>query len=432
MSQHDCAWLLEAGEQGSKIKQTLLGDRSSLAKDLLRASEIGHDIVSKSLKKLADANRLNELGITWHQEACGYLNGIRAAADAAYARIHPTELNDHLVEAVEHFDRVWFQEHERTVKEDSESTDLPLPAGVSCSLPSYWTVRDLIDRWATGSAQSSDSNHRATTTLLAARNRDAGYLMRLTVELFPRESIGEGPTGPFCPDPLSFGLTDIRQLLKPMQNAWERSRLSRHFRGRWRIENMVEETARPFGILYLNSLGDTSAEAATLVALLAASGDPYQEDSGNYLQATGHESSLLDSRVAISASLTTGDKEHPTLVKLTKVGLVPLKVTAPGLEAAIDTVAVSGGGLDGEDSSSDLNQILDKQRKASASNPYRGVTVERLDTIGEALDLMLVTNRYLAKYNEAIRKRWLEQWEGDTGKADADKQPWSHTDTISE
>jgi hypothetical protein len=103
-----------------------------------------------------------------------------------------------------------------------------------------------------------------------------------------------------------------------------------------------------------------------------------------------------------------------------KVESVPSKLGAA--RGLLDTVVL----VEQQPLTDALQEARAAQDKARGrQEEYSGLHVEYVTSLGEALDLMLVTNRHLARYQDSVRERWLCQWEGETGKSKADPREWT-------
>lgn len=298
----------------------------------------------------------------------------------------------------------------------------------------YWTSYDLLLGWCGGTVRS---RYMATTPVaIVDRVARKGYILWLTVELFPSDR-----GGPFTPDLRYLGLTSIgagkESFFEATQSVWAASGLARHgWRGRWRLESVcpnyvkslcndlsyslaAEDEARD---LFPAKLAERSAEVSILCALLAASGDPAGDRGGG----TELPSEPLDPGVLITATLNetwgafSGRQsllEHP-------VG----HVADDGLRYKIN--AAFRGHI-GRVLLSSKQRASKEYEALGLSDPTYGntdhkVSIKSVSTVGDALNEMLLQNKYLRAYQQDCRNNWLKQWDGDTGRATAlDHQPWN-------
>ncbi|MEO8497750.1 MAG: hypothetical protein ABI614_22010, partial [Planctomycetota bacterium] len=156
-----------------------------------------------------------------------------------------------------------------------------------------------------------------------------------------------------------------------------------------------------------------SAQAATLCALLAATGNPYGElDRAHSEQPRAVDP--LDLQVAISATVDrNSDAKNPIERQLGPVTSIPKKLSSAA--GPLDTFVFQ---KDQPDDSEQQIAQLDKERAEQEKRalPYMGLHIERAETVAEALDLLLVTNRHLRKYQKIVRHEWLKQWEDGTAR----------------
>lgn len=299
----------------------------------------------------------------------------------------------------------------------------------------YWVVRDLLDHWVTErqSEGKLPAWKSATTAVVFANvgNLD-GLVVWLTVELC---DLSEKTPGAFCPAPCYLGLTAITNRGLPannfhqtLQDAWTWSNLGKWYRGRWRISfARPDKPALATDDAYPAHLIGPSAQAAAFCALLAASGSPYRTDPSEKPAGTAEP---IASDVAISATVRRAGAD------ILQWPLGPVGGMASKFDSArklLDTfIHAAYEQLSGE------AKAIGKERTASwdkkcpeKSQVYRGLHIESCKTVGEALDLVLETNRILAAHQDEIRARWLCQWEGETGKARTDdKRDWTQADMI--
>ena len=205
-----------------------------------------------------------------------------------------------------------------------------------------------------------------------------------------------------------------------MSEVWAMSGLRDEFRARWRIETPPENArlSNDDNTLHFPTrLSGRSAQAATLCALLAASGNPYQEDDR---QVAAGVVDPLDLKIAISATVKSGGKNaKPIELSLGDVGKVPEKLSSAW--PALDTVAFQKLPRDTEEDDTQIRTLMYERENARKSGEqYAGLHIERVATIADALDLMLQTNRHLREYQAISRHKWLGQWENNTARFDGD------------
>ena len=257
-----------------------------------------------------------------------------------------------------------------------------------------------------------------------------GVVKWLTVELFR-----DGLSG-LIPDLLTLGLTDIdardtrgKSFLGYVDEVWELSGLgSKGFSGRWRLLNRAPlhmEYLYPTGDnktdLVLNSISGNSAQAALLVALLAASGQVFAP-VGDLAANAPVDRQYLNPDHAITAgvdarSAVPGD---PRALRLTEIGSLDEK------HGALERYAKFH---DRQDSKLRLNTILLfkdeyendpvvlESRKAETARARSNQTVEvaglhynPATTIQDALDAMLECNQWADLIRTATTTAWEKEW----------------------
>ncbi|MCY2996052.1 MAG: SUMF1/EgtB/PvdO family nonheme iron enzyme [Planctomycetota bacterium] len=295
-----------------------------------------------------------------------------------------------------------------------------------------WITWDVLQRLvpvSTGQAAGAGSVRSATTPVLVAPPWSRrGFVMWLTVELLP------DCRGGFDPDPLSLGLTAVQDeptagafnppadqervsgnqdrcdLLHIMRRVWAVSAVGDRFRGRWGITCQCPVADSPFSHLppvFVRRLEGRSVEAAALAAIWAASGTvPYDTPF-----AAGRPLPLMLD-VAVTACLDHSAAERPS-----DMALRPVKSIGPKLvgarEAGLDTVLLAE---DEEPSAAEDQPRAADRPTAAGHQPSASVHVVRIKTIREALDRMLVTNRFLNKWQEQQQRIWRDQWESGTAE----------------
>ena len=160
--------------------------------------------------------------------------------------------------------------------------------------------------------------------------------------------------------------------------------------------------------------------------MLAASGDPYQIDGKR------SEGEPIDPTVAISAQVTEElDANVPNVgpkhvaknevAKVLQHKLDDIDYKSGKLTAArafgLSTVYFSGSELDRlknetDDAGNSVQALVEQQNKASGL----GLTILQASNVLEALDGVLLTNRYLKKMQEKIQQEWLRPWKAGTAE----------------
>ncbi|TWT89164.1 hypothetical protein [Stieleria varia] len=273
-----------------------------------------------------------------------------------------------------------------------------------------------------------------------------GAVVWLTIDLF-RDGIST-----FTPDLFSLGMTQVATatggedgILTSFDAMWELSGLARHgFSGRWRITNApttvcnasrLEKEATDIG-----SLVGGSAECATLVGLLAASGFVYEP-----VPAAGESPKESIRRVALNpffaATATVSrsiakppedlsaqqradwDSDQRNL-QLGKVFDVDNKLGAASryrlepdrtdIQPLIDTIVISQDDFDAESNANaakrnQVQQAIDRDKQKS--NSVYGIHFQPCRTIQDALNWMLSVNQWKRALNEYKLKQWEDQWD---------------------
>ena len=296
----------------------------------------------------------------------------------------------------------------------------------SAATPGYWIAyqiavdaleKVLLEPELTQPPQ--DFRYSAVAPVLFFLNEhESGYVFWLEVELF------DDFPGVFVPDVLKFGLTDISNLLEPMQEVWEASGLSETFRGRWRITSDYpgdDPTFKNYNqeAIYPDELSGRSLQAAALAALWAASGQiPVGPVAGS--EQTPETFTLdgkplaLNPQIAISAriDLNTTDRQNDSIaLGAISDGSMGPKADAMSRyslihqpnETMFDSLIVVG---------KDVDEVRTRFTKADEDDPeYRGLRIiEDCQTMADALDWMLEVNAWKKSWNEACQAEWESQW----------------------
>jgi len=310
-------------------------------------------------------------------------------------------------------------------------TELPARTGelqgrsFTVSPLAFWAAHDLVAHLWEPDAPPSSGPRTVATPILA--NITSRGLFRLTIELLECRC-----GGPFCPDLRYLGLTNIctsngkeGNFLEAMNQVWEVSGLARkNYRGRWRIESPQSEMDQLVDdeetFHFPTFFAGRSAQAAALCSLLAATGDPYSK--GNQDNICERDSALepesLDERVAVTATVIPNSMiGRPQDLLLGPVGRICEKIK--NAHPAIRTLVLSAKR---EQNAETAGQGPNGQRDAADGDhgPHGDVHVERARTVSDALDLLLLTNRHLRSYQNAVRDNWLAQWESGTACRDGD------------
>ena len=256
-----------------------------------------------------------------------------------------------------------------------------------------------------------------------------GVVKWLTVELFR-----DGLTG-LIPDLYTLGHTNINEpdsagksFLEYFDDVWTLSGLDRlGFSGRWRLLNRAPLHAE---YVYptlaeadqrLDSVSGNSAQAALLVALLAASGQVFAPVAELPADATVDRQYLnLDHAITAGVAgrpAVAGDPRNVVLVEVAEIGVK---------HAALETYARLH---DKEDSPLRLNTILlsgadyKTRQQTAASSPsgigrqppkqaaeFGALHYQSATTIQDALDAMLECNQWSRAIRASTTGTWEAQW----------------------
>lgn len=354
---------------------------------------------------------------------------------------------------------------------------------LKCSHESYWIARDVLAVFVGEREVSHLVPHHAVTPVLGAELTSGDDvdtpILWLTVELIPQPN-----GGVFCPDPLFHGLMDVGtyepgtdHLVTAMQEVWEASGLASRFRGRWRFTTECPKDAKRNSgqePVFVPRVHGRSAQGAALVALLAASGDPYLDgkhgriDTGSgatpargslppgsaddqpapawraqepsYRRPAALELCNLDLEIVLTVQLARKDQREfidededtdrsPLNRRVFAVNAIDQKLNAARWK--LDTVLLARNQPAGP--ASDLDRIREDQRRAEEDTngqPYMGIRIDEVDTILSAIDRMLVTNRFLWTFQEVTRDQWLQSWERRTARCAGDEAPGPDDDNL--
>jgi hypothetical protein len=112
--------------------------------------------------------------------------------------------------------------------------------------------------------------------------------------------------------------------------------------------------------------------------------------------------------------------ECPEGQPLTSIPLKPVLSVGAKLRAAqarrLDSVLLAG---DEENTAEEQEIDRERDQAANRSRRHAGLHVERLATMGDALDRMLETGRTLRSWQEEVQQRWLALWEPGTATEEA-------------
>ena len=309
----------------------------------------------------------------------------------------------------------------------------------------------LVSNW-------TSSNIASTPVFLASKSyiETHGRVMWLTVELF--KDCGSG----FAPCPRTLGMMSLRDgetnedldnsFLTAMDKSWHLSRVAEQgYRGRWTLTHLPPRVFQydasnkeyllddsPKKPSFLRSITGGSAEAAALIAILAASGmipddDPNNPDSKPFHLtdaagiSSGQYSALrLAGQIGITASLNTSSANNTMRVVDIELGSVldcDLKLAgaqnyklSTESETLLDTIIVSKvESTDNEEARLVKARIdaaeLAQQQATDNNESFRGINFRKCKTVGEAINWMLTVNRFKDALNKKRCQDWEDKWE---------------------
>ncbi len=258
-----------------------------------------------------------------------------------------------------------------------------------------------------------------TPILLKPIEYGDGLVATLTIEL-----IEDDGAGVIDPNPFQIGLTVIDEFMKQSINeAWMKAgpEVLQHFRARWSISNfrslVTSSGATSLEPKPVPNVGGPSAQAAALIAIWAAAGTiPDQLEIADRFSLPGRRSLELLPDAAVSAVLGEVDQDKPLAdIPLLPVGGTDDATNGTGKKlhvaaiASIDPVVIAS---DESESAEETNAIENRKQATADSKPYTGPTPPlRVNTIGQAANLLLVVNRWLYEWDNAHTKSWENEWD---------------------
>jgi hypothetical protein len=263
------------------------------------------------------------------------------------------------------------------------------------------------------------------TPLLGAAGEE-GVVLWLHVELY---KLGKNLSGELVPDLLGMGLTGVNdRFLAAFAEAWKATQLGSQVYGVWRIDTNPPPGFLPGKPSGLELLRGPSAQAALLVALLAATGYPDEYEPPPSQPAAGNPPASknllrfdqrglivaepLDLKTALSATVDfQAPAESIRARKLTSVGQVPTKAEGAVRQQLDTAVFFKDEALAPEFQESEKGTRAAQQGQLEPDGePYRGLWIERAATVEEAVDLLLERNKYLRAYQASIQTAWDDLW----------------------
>lgn len=264
---------------------------------------------------------------------------------------------------------------------------------------------------------------QAETPVLFRHGNDASVFI-LTVQLF-----ADGTEG-IVPELRSLGSIALEDnLCTSTLEIWRKSGLSGK-RAVWSLRPYSLGADKVGDSIRLSKLGGHSMEAALLAALWAANGGiPGDEEFQSIVPLE------MEKRIAVTASVTAERGEPAGTFNVDSVEFTDLKLRA-ARAAELDSVLLCPPERDTDPDVSkvtgELKKEADQKQQALVSGSevqrseamlYPGLNVIRVNTARAVFDLLLVRNRWLAKWQDVTRDNWLVRWEDGTARAPNDNAP---------
>jgi len=216
--------------------------------------------------------------------------------------------------------------------------------------------------------------------------------------------------------------------LEAARQVWEMSGLADKYSGRWRIVHRPPLSQK---FLFKNkhdpltTASGNSAQAAMLVALLAAAGEAL-EASGDHKYGDPWEPQQLNPACSITACLTAEFEETDTVYKskVGAVGEVLKKLSAverygrpesgkkdsfPSIDSML-VMETDYEKANNEDKHCIKNAEQEQEKAKKAGDVYYGIHYRPVTTIQDALDWMLVSNRWREAYVNVVIPEWEGRW----------------------
>jgi hypothetical protein len=357
--------------------------------------------------------------------AAAWLNLLQAARQLATAREawheakHWVAIRDSLQAALGNLQKV-FPGDSNTVTGLSDKTHSPILSAVFRELnlsrenmvvEIMWHV---LKQWRCADRQDGPPPLCTVHTPILAGMGEDGTVLWLQVDLFPKPA---GCSGVLISDLRCLGLRVVKKdCLAAFREVWTMTNLGRWVTGVWSIGSRIpSELKRPglFEDLQNNfqpELRGDSAQAAMLCALLAATGSPDSYDP-DQAESPGFQPESLMPTVAISAAVSPFDRKTCKSIRdisLQKVGKLAAKAHAAFQFGLRDFLFVKEQPFDDELSRTQAK--VEQARRNPATQVYNGLWMEEVATVEDAINLMLVCNKYNRQYADSIRVQWEEQW----------------------
>ena len=273
------------------------------------------------------------------------------------------------------------------------------------------------------------------TPVMAAENGATGAILWLKVRLFQIDPPGS-VVGQLIPDLRRMALTEIHEdCLQAFQEVWNLTELGRWMTGVWSLgEKAPEDFSKSnhripeASSTFTAQIGGDSAQAAMLIALLAATGAPDTYEPTDITR-PNFCPEPLSLQTAISAAVDVQGSAHsqPGVSSirgrlLKPVGKLPDKAEAAYKEGLATIVICETETLQ---DAPEIKQALEKTKEArkplSAAGDYRGLWVEHATTVDDALQILLQSNKYLRAYQANVQQQWENNWLPDSPPDNAEK-----------
>jgi hypothetical protein len=373
---------------------------------------------------------------TYYSIAAGLLALVSAAHPKPKSKQPPPTALIQL--AAEHFGSLWKSttpKQTRVTGTDSPKlTTLFADAQLQRGLWQNEIVWRILEDWgAIDHKKPPEPDVEVVTPVLAAQGTDSGKSLWLRVRFY-KHAQSPGYIAPLIPDLCAMALTRVDEAcFNALSQVWDQTGLGRWMTGVWSLGEEIPGKFRKLHVdivrdqpEYPTYLGGPSAQAAMLVALLAATGQPddYEPDQVTLPACLQDRSRPPEHRnaeplclsSAISAQVENVSRaalgktgRSIRSLKLEPIGKEPSKADAAqkyGLRTAVfchDEVFTSGSDWD------DAEQKTKDTRKAYGGE-YQGLWIERAVTVGDALDVLLEQNRYIRAINLDAERKWEKQW----------------------
>ena len=307
-------------------------------------------------------------------------------------------------------------------------------AGVSRGPWAHEIAWRILEDWGALDRKPGPKKVEVYTPVMAAAGT-SGAILWLRVRLFQIDPPGS-VVGQLIPDLRRMALTEIDEdCLQAFQEVWNLTELGRWMTGVWSLgEKAPEDFSKAnqrisdASSTFTPQIGGNSAQAAMLIALLAATGAPDTYEPTDFTR-PNFCLEPLSLQTAISAAVdvqgSADSKPSVSSIRgrlLQPVGKLPDKAEAAYKEG-LDTIVICES--QSVDDAPDLKEALAKTNEArkpvSAAGDYRGLWVEHAKTVDDALQILLQSNKYLRAYQANVEQQWKSNWLPDSPSDNAEK-----------